>query len=290
MNTLNLRCPYCHSSLAIHEETLERKQVSVRCKSCYGIFTFMPSENRVSFKRNRNYYEIFGLDRASNAELIKRRYRDLALKFHPDRQKNKDFANEKMKHINYIYSVLGEASLRKEYDAALGFEEEFEGIYSTYEPPYYIYQDSIETVDAFGLNVLIKRGDYIYFPADQYLSIFGKRIKLKGKDYLGVKVQKIFNPKYKNDYEKLLRKKLDREPLLCVNFGNEELIIFKEDFQRIWIGQKTLDRKDIKKVIIYGLIIILLLIAGIAYLYSTYKLSVTDDGKEEVIRNVRLTK
>ena len=84
-----------------------------------------------------------------------------------------------------------------------------------------------------------------------------------------------------------MRKKLDREPLLCVNFGNEELIIFKEDFQRIWIGQKTLDRKDIKKVIIYGLIIILLITAGIMYLYNTYKLSVTDDGKEEVIRNVR---
>ena len=110
----------------------------------------------------------------------------------------------------------------------MGFEEEFEGIYSTYEPPYYIYQDSIETVDAFGLNVLIKRGDYIYFPADQYLSIFGKRIKLKGKDYLGVKVQKIFNPKYKNDYEKLLRKKLDREPLLCVNLWS---LIIEEIFK-----------------------------------------------------------
>lgn len=284
MNEQGIGCPYCHSSLTISEDSLKRKEVSLRCKNCYGIFNFMPYDKHISFKRNRNYYEIIGLDKDSNAEAIKRRYRDLALKFHPDRNTDKDFATEKMKHINYIYSVLGNDVLRKEYDAALGFEDEFEGVYSSYEPPYYIYQDSIDIVDAFGSNVIVKRGEYIYFPIEQCLSIFGQKIRLKGKDYSGVKVQKIFNPKYKNEYEKLLRRKLDREPLFCVNFGSEELIIFKEDFQKIWISQKSLNRKDIKTVVIYSLIIILLIALGLTHLYRTYTWGIDDKGKSEVIR------
>jgi curved DNA-binding protein CbpA len=284
MNTTGLQCPYCHISLSVTSKGLENKRVSLRCKFCYGIFSFMPYDKRIIFSKNRNYYEVFGLDRNADLETIRSRFRELVLKFHPDRRSDIDFATEKMKQINCIYSVLGDKTLRQEYDAALGFEEEFEDVYSNYEPPHYIYQDSIEIIDAVGLSVIIKTREYIYFPAERYLSIFGKRFKLKGKDYVGVKVQKIFNPKYKNEYEKVLRKNLEREPLFSINFGNEEMIIFKEDFQKIWISQKSLNQKDIKTVIISVFIIILLIVFGLSYLYRTYTLDINDKGELEVIR------
>lgn len=283
MNATGLQCPYCHISLSVTSKSLENKQVSLRCKFCYGIFSFMPYDKRITFSKNRNYYEVFGLDKNADLETIRSRFRELVLKFHPDRRSDIDFATEKMKQINCIYSALGDKTLRQEYDAAMGFEEEFENVYSNYEPPHYIYQDSIEIIDAVGLSVIIKIGEYIYFPAERCLSIFGKRFKLKGKDYVGVKVQKIFNPKYKNEYEKVLRKDLEREPLFSINFGNEEMIIFKEDFQKIWISQKSLNQKDIKTVIISVFVIILLIVLGLTYLYRTYTLDINDKGELEVI-------
>lgn len=244
----------------------------------------MPYDKRITFSKNRNYYEICGLDIDASLDSIMARYRELALKFHPDRHKNKDFATEKMKHINYIYSILGDNARRKEYNTTLGFEEEFEDLYSNYEPPTYIYQDSIEITDSTGLSVIIKRGDYIYFPVDRYISVFGKRINLRAKDYLGIKVQKIFDPRCEKEYEKVLRRKLEKEPLFSVNFGQDETIIYKEDFQQIWISQKSLNKKDIKTVIILSIIIALLIGLGVSYLYRTYTLTINEEGKEEVIR------
>ena len=284
MNDTSLKCPYCNVPLTVPGKSLEHKQISLRCKFCYGIFSFMPYDKRISFTKNRNYYEIFGLDKNVDLKAIKSRYRELALKFHPDRQKDKEFATEKMKYINYIYSVLGDSARRQEYNAALGFEEEFEDLYSSYEPPVYIYQESIEITDSARLNAVIKRGDYVYFPVDQYISFFGKKFNLKKKDYLGMKVQKIFNPEYKNVYEKVLRKKLEKEPLFCINFGNEEMIIYKEDFEQVWISQKSLNKKDAKTVIISAIILALLIGLGLAYLYRTYTWAVDDKGEFEVIR------
>lgn len=284
MNDVSLKCPYCHVSLAVPGKSLEHKQISLRCKFCYGIFSFMPYDKRISFSKNRNYYEIFGLERNVDLEIMKGRFRELVLKFHPDRRKDIDFATEKMKQINCIYSILSNNTLRQEYNATLGFEEEFEDLYSSYEPPVYIYQESIEIMDSARLNVVIKRGDYIYFPVDQYISFFGKKFNLKKKDYLGMKVQKIFNPKYKNVYEKALRKKLEKEPLFCINFGNEEMIIYKEDFEQVWISQKSLNKKDAKTVIISAIILALSIGFGLAYLYRTYTWTIDDKGEFEVIR------
>lgn len=284
MSDTSILCPYCHISLQTPNKSLEKKQVSLRCKFCYGVFSFLPYDKRVTFNKNRNYYEIFGLERDVDLQTVKRRFRELVLKFHPDRRKDIDFATEKMKQINCIYPILSDNTLRKEYDVTLGFEKEFEDLYSSYEPPVYIYQDSIEIADSARPNVVIKRGDYIYFPADQYISFFGKKINLKKKDYLGMKVQKIFNPKYKDIYEKVLQKRLQKEPLFCINFGNEEMIIYKEDFQQAWISQKSLNKKDVKTVIISAIILALLVGIGIAYIYRTYTWTIDDKGKSEVIR------
>ncbi len=63
----------------------------------------------------RDYYEILGVKKTASHDEIKSAYRDLALKFHPDKNKSTE-AEEKFKEINEAYAVLGEPDKRKQYD------------------------------------------------------------------------------------------------------------------------------------------------------------------------------
>ncbi len=62
-----------------------------------------------------DYYEILGISKNANLDQIKSAYRELALKFHPDRNSSKD-AEEKFKEINEAYAVLSDPEKRKQYD------------------------------------------------------------------------------------------------------------------------------------------------------------------------------
>lgn len=64
----------------------------------------------------RDYYKTLGVDRKASKEEIKRAYRKLALKYHPDRNPNDKQAEEKFKEINEAYQVLSDLSKRSRYD------------------------------------------------------------------------------------------------------------------------------------------------------------------------------
>ena len=64
----------------------------------------------------KNYYEVLGISKTSTAEQIKNAYRELAMKYHPDRNKDKN-AEEKFKEINEAYAVLSDPEKRKQYDS-----------------------------------------------------------------------------------------------------------------------------------------------------------------------------
>ncbi|MEM2921569.1 MAG: DnaJ domain-containing protein, partial [Candidatus Bathyarchaeia archaeon] len=68
----------------------------------------------------RDYYEILGVPRNASKEEIKRAYRELALKYHPDRNKSPE-AEEKFKEISEAYAVLSDDEKRKQYDE-MGYE------------------------------------------------------------------------------------------------------------------------------------------------------------------------
>ncbi len=63
----------------------------------------------------KDYYKILGVDKSANAEAIKRAYRRLARKYHPDVNKGKGSA-ERFKEINEANEVLGDPEKRKRYD------------------------------------------------------------------------------------------------------------------------------------------------------------------------------
>ncbi len=64
----------------------------------------------------RNYYEILGLNRNATAEDIKKSFRQLARKYHPDVNPGDGAAEETFKDINEAYSVLSDETKRSQYD------------------------------------------------------------------------------------------------------------------------------------------------------------------------------
>ncbi len=64
----------------------------------------------------RDYYKILGIEKSASAEDIKRAFRKLAIKYHPDKNPNNKTAEEKFKEINEAHEVLGDPGKRKKYD------------------------------------------------------------------------------------------------------------------------------------------------------------------------------
>jgi len=65
----------------------------------------------------KDYYQILGVPRNASDDEIKKAFRKLAMKYHPDRNRGKEkWANEKFKEINEAYGVLGDPGKRSQYD------------------------------------------------------------------------------------------------------------------------------------------------------------------------------
>ena len=75
----------------------------------------------------QDYYQTLGVSKQSSDEEIKKAYRKLAMKYHPDRNKGDKEAEERFKKINEAYAVLSDKEKRKQYDmfGAAGFSQRF---------------------------------------------------------------------------------------------------------------------------------------------------------------------
>src|ERR1700744_3298780 len=66
----------------------------------------------------KDYYKTLGVPKTATAAEIKKAYRELARKYHPDANKGSTDAEERFKEITEAYNVVSDEKQRKEYDEA----------------------------------------------------------------------------------------------------------------------------------------------------------------------------
>ena len=64
----------------------------------------------------RDYYEVLGLKKGASEDEIKKAFRKMAMKYHPDRNPGDKTAEEKFKEVNEAYSVLSDPDKKSKYD------------------------------------------------------------------------------------------------------------------------------------------------------------------------------
>jgi molecular chaperone DnaJ len=67
-----------------------------------------------------DYYKTLGVDKKASADEIKKAYRKLARKYHPDRNPDDKQAEERFKEVSQAHDVLGDPEKRKQYDNGTG--------------------------------------------------------------------------------------------------------------------------------------------------------------------------
>lgn len=72
-----------------------------------------------------DYYQVLGVARDASQEEIKKAYRKLAMKYHPDRNPGDAEAEKKIKEVNEAYAVLGDEEKRRDHDSKGSFKQTF---------------------------------------------------------------------------------------------------------------------------------------------------------------------
>jgi molecular chaperone DnaJ len=67
-----------------------------------------------------DYYNVLGVEKKASAEEIKKAYRKLARRYHPDRNPDDKQAEARFKEVSQAYDVLGDPEKRKQYDSGTG--------------------------------------------------------------------------------------------------------------------------------------------------------------------------
>lgn len=88
-------------------ESRWERRASVRLSACTGDI-FMADK--------RDYYEVLGVQKGAGEDELKKAYRKLARKYHPDLNKDNPEAADKFKEVNEAYEVLSDKDKRAKYD------------------------------------------------------------------------------------------------------------------------------------------------------------------------------
>jgi curved DNA-binding protein len=86
---------------------------------------------------NKDYYKILEVEKSASTEEIKKAYRKMAMKYHPDRNDSNKISEEKFKEISEAYAVLSDPEKKKQYDmfGAEGFQQRYsqDDIFSNFD-------------------------------------------------------------------------------------------------------------------------------------------------------------
>ena len=204
-----------------------------------------------------NYYEFLGVEPTASQDEIKKAYRKLAFKYHPDTGSEKD--DELFKRLQFIYSILNDPIERKSYDESIAYrsykkhershteygkQKEYKKEESPAPENYDVatFVNGLEVVDSAGARQYIQLGDYLY-----YKVVVNKKAlfyEYKGSDYYRTKVLKIYSKK-RNNFRKV--------PLFVVNYQGVCHVLFEADFQKHWLtedGFRAVENKNIRNTLI----------------------------------------
>lgn len=138
--------------------------------------------------QKRDYYEVLGVSKSASEDEIKKAYRKLALKYHPDRNPGNKEAEEKFKEAAEAYAVLSDARQRSQYDqfghsmGGQGFTG-FEGFQDSFRDFSDIFGDLFN--DFFGTAARGRRGNHAGIRGSdlQYAVQISLEEVLTGKDF-----------------------------------------------------------------------------------------------------------
>jgi len=118
-----------------------------------------------------DYYQILGISRQASIPEIKKAYKALALKYHPDRNPDNPAAEEKIKQINEAYAILSDPYKKASHDLLLNYREteQYKQTTTSTSPPKYrrpnIPKDDRSVYDRYGKYVWNERPQYHEAPA-----------------------------------------------------------------------------------------------------------------------------
>jgi len=115
----------------------------------------------VGMTTKRDYYEVLGIEKNASKEEIKKAYRKLAIKYHPDKNPDNKQAEEKFKEATEAYEVLGDEKRRQLYD-----QFGHEGVNAQAGPGFSGFRNTADFEDLFG-------GFGDIFGSDFFESFFG---------------------------------------------------------------------------------------------------------------------
>lgn len=133
----------------------------------------------------KDYYQVLGVSENADKDEIKKKYRELAKKYHPDRNKGNKAAEEKFKEISEAYQVLNDDEKRRQYDNMRRFGGFGAGAQQGGFPGggrFYTDADFSQVFgDRFNINDLFRGGGL----GDIFSSLFGENVRARHSGSFG---------------------------------------------------------------------------------------------------------